>query len=693
VYVANFNDNTVSVVDSAVCNATDTRGCDRAWPTIQVAGALALALDSDTRTLYVTAPAVNLVSVINAATCNATDTSGCGQPPATLAVGGGPGLLAIDQATDTIYVPNGNDGTVSVINGATCNAGDTSGCGQTVPTVAAGPGAVAVGIDPRTHTVYVANGNDGTVSVIDGAICNATDTSGCGQTPVTVTVGPGPVDAVVDQSTNTVYVPTFGASLGAVSMINASTCNGTNSSGCGQPPPTAPIGSNPNWAAENPVTHTLYVTNQDDSTVSAIDTSTCNATTTSGCRTPAPAMAIGFNAGGVDVDPTTDTVYAASQNNGTISVLDGANCNATKTTGCTQFAPTAPLGAAPQPIAVDPATGTIYVGNHDANTVSVINAAACNIAHPSGCDRSWPTVSVGGGPFYGIAVDQQTDTIYVTNRLDSTVSVIDGGTCNAHDSAGCGQSPPTTSVGRCPKGAVADRARHTLYVVNGCDNTVSVINTAVCNAHTISGCGQAWPTIAVGNSPLAAALDPVTGTLYVGNLPDRTVSVINAASCNAQVASGCSQSPPTVQVQDSPRSLAIDERTNTIYVANTGSEFFDTGYANVTSSVSMIDGSACNGHNTTGCGRTPSSYPVGGFPWGIAVDQATDRVYVTSIVDSSVALVDGAACNARRTSGCRPQVLPDTTGGWPTYIGLDPAMNTIYVPDNVDGAMSLYWLP
>jgi YVTN family beta-propeller protein len=338
---------------------------------------------------------------------------------------------------------------------------------------------------------------------------------------------------------------------------------------------------------------------------------------------------------------------------------------------------------------VNHATGTVYVGNSKDNTISVIGAAACNIAHPAGCERAWPTVNVGAIPLFGLAIDQSSDTIYATNIGDNTVSVIDGSTCNANDNSGCGQSPPTISVGSCPAGAAIDQATHTLYIANACDNTVSVIDTATCNARNTSGCGQSSPTVAVGNSPIPLALNPGTHSLYVGNNGDNTVSVVDAATCSAEVASGCGQNPPIIQVKDSPYSLAVDQRTNTVYVANTGNEIFSTGIANTTSSVSMIDGSACNAHNTSGCGRTPSAFPVGGFPWAVAVDQSTDHVYVTSIVDSDIAEIDAAACNGHTTSGCRPHVLPDTAGGWPSYIGLDPATNTMYVPDNVDGAMSL----
>jgi hypothetical protein len=56
------------------------------------------------------------------------------------------------------------------------------------------------------------------------------------------------------------------------------------------------------------------------------------------------------------------------------------------------------------------------------------------------------------------------------------------------------------------------------------------------------------------------------------------------------------------------------------------------------------------------------------------------------------AVINGAACNGQITSDCRPRVIPAKTGGWPADIGLDPASGTMYVTDNVDGAMSLFRL-
>jgi hypothetical protein len=62
--------------------------------------------------------------------------------PATITAGFNPWDIAVDQTADTIYTANIADGehpgTASVINGAACNGTDRTGCGQAPATVATG---------------------------------------------------------------------------------------------------------------------------------------------------------------------------------------------------------------------------------------------------------------------------------------------------------------------------------------------------------------------------------------------------------------------------------------------------------------------------------------------------------------------------------------------------------------------------
>ena len=93
------------------------------------------------------------MSVIDGATCNATQSSGCGQDnPPTITVGTNPFWDVVDQATRTVHVAN-YSGTVSVIDGATCNAETKSGCNQTPPAVTTGNGTAFLSLDASRHTL------------------------------------------------------------------------------------------------------------------------------------------------------------------------------------------------------------------------------------------------------------------------------------------------------------------------------------------------------------------------------------------------------------------------------------------------------------------------------------------------------------------------------------------------------------
>jgi DNA-binding beta-propeller fold protein YncE len=179
--------------------------------------ALSLAVNAATNTLYATNVITNTVPfgghsvyVFNGATCDAAHTTGCGQAPATVNAGFNPWGIAVNPATDTIYTANIADGehpgTVSVINGVTCNGTNHTGCGQTPATAQAGFGSVGIGIDPAANMVYAANVEDTSVSVINGATCNGTNHTGCSHTPPKMAVGNYPSTIALDPAACTGYV-------------------------------------------------------------------------------------------------------------------------------------------------------------------------------------------------------------------------------------------------------------------------------------------------------------------------------------------------------------------------------------------------------------------------------------------------------------------------------------------------------
>lgn len=71
-------------------------------------------------------------------------------------------------------------------------------------------------------------------------------------------------------------------------------------------------------------------------------------------------------------------------------------------------------------------------------------------------------------------IDPTTNKVYVASIEDTSISVINGATCNGSDHTGCSQTPAKIAVGNYPCAIAADPAARTAYITNG-DNTVSVI--------------------------------------------------------------------------------------------------------------------------------------------------------------------------------------------------------------------------
>ena len=699
VYVPVQSGHVVDVINAARCNArvaTDCRVVARARVGISP---LAGAVDEMTDTVYVVnnpPGAAGTVSVVNGARCNATVTRGCGRPLATIKVGKMPVAAAFNPATRTVYVANVASGSVSVIDAAGCNAVTTRGCGHAVKTVKDRFGPDAVDVDVASDTVYAANGglsgNGHTVSVIDGAACNGHTGRGCGRAPRTVQVGSGAFWVSVDQATDTVYVANNND--GTVSAVNGARCNARVGSGCRRTPPTVTTGAQPQFVAVDQALHTAFAINQGDDTLSAINTRTCGATATSGCRTrPRNEQATfnpahGFNPNAFALIHKTGTAYLVNVGGASIvSVVSISRCNAIHTSGCRKEAPSVPDQEFVT--TVDPATDTIYAGNLNRPQIDVINGATCNAAHLSGCapvaeiPMADPQANVGD-------IDQATHTFYASDPFSDTVSIIDTATCNAAHTAGCPSAPPTVAVGPGPGPPALDPATKTLYVPFGtAANRVAVVNAATCNARDTSGCSQAPGIVKVGKGTFVLAVSDATDTIYAPStgapaFNGHTVAVINGAACNATDHSGCRHLAATVKVGLVPFGVAVNDRTRTVYVAN-------NTLGDTPGTVSVINGATCNGSRTSGCaGRMPTA-PVGRSPNNIAVDTRTDTIYVTDENSAAVSVLNGAKCRAGMTRGCRSAVTQQAVGSIPIGVSVNQRTRTVYVTQVFQpGSMSIF---
>ncbi len=152
-------------------------------------------------------------------------------------------------------------------------------------------------------------------------------------------------------------------------------------------------------------------------------------------------------------------------------------------------------------------------------------------------------IPVGADPF-GVAYDNTSGEIFVTNTGSNNVSVLQGNL-----------STPIASitVGTEPMGVAYNPVNGNIYVANNGSNDVSVISGS-----TLALLG----TIHVGTQPLGVAVDPDSGAVFVANHGSANVSVISSASLHvvANVGTG-----------DGPFGVAVDNASDNVYVTNEGS--------------------------------------------------------------------------------------------------------------------------
>ena len=274
----------------------------------------------------------------------------------------------------SVYVANTNSNTVSVINTATNNV---------VATVSVGNGPVSVAITPDGGTVYVTN-LDGTVSVISTAT-NAVVTTlalGSGAPAVGVAVSPDGTKAFVGNTT-----------ANTVSVINTTTNTIVA---------TVPAGTDPSGVVFSPSGALAYVVN--DQAVSVVDTNTNAVTTT----IPVPAGNGATNGPGVAITPNGAFVYV-SGGEGNASVVNTVSNTVTGTVSTDGNMRGAALGL----LAFLPSGAFGYGPDGGLGTVAVFDTTNTEVG----------TVQVGNNPF-GVAITPNGKLAYVTNSSDDTVSVI-----------------------------------------------------------------------------------------------------------------------------------------------------------------------------------------------------------------------------------------------------------------------------
>jgi YVTN family beta-propeller protein len=197
-------------------------------------------------------------------------------------------------------------------------------------------------------------------------------------------------------------------------------------------------------------------------------------------------------------------------------------------------------------------------------------------------------ITVGDTP-RGIALDPARQRVYVANFGSDSVSVIDTNTNSVID---------TITGLTAANGIAYDPTHNLVWVTNTNTDQVTPIeiNDQATSFTMLS-------TIDVGDGPWGVTYDSVHDYVYVANNLSHSVSVIDAAS--RTVIATLNES------FNQPFHLAANSTTGKVYVANFGSN-----------SVTVLNGTTLS-----------SSIPLYDSlePYGIAVDETRDLVYVTTV--------------------------------------------------------------
>ena len=104
-------------------------------------------------------------------------------------------------------------------------------------------------------------------------------------------------------------------------------------------------------------------------------------------------------------------------------MINGAASDSVSSSGCGLVPPTVTVGYGPEGVDIDQASGAVFVGNSTEDTVAIFNGHHCNGMDTSGCPQTASQVTVGGFPLF-LAVDQATGIVFIPDVADNDVSVL-----------------------------------------------------------------------------------------------------------------------------------------------------------------------------------------------------------------------------------------------------------------------------
>jgi len=286
---------------------------------------------------------------------------------------------------------------------------------------------------------------------------------------------------------------------------------------------TIQAGNSPSGVAVNPSTGRIYVANHGDGTISVIDSAT---------KTVVGTITVGDIPAELAINPVTNRLYLTYSDNNITTVIDGS-------TG--QIVGNIAVPQNVKALAVNSVTNTIYLtgggssGSFPGSRLFLVSGSNNTVLR---------TIGIGSGPF-SIAVNPNSNRVYVANFYDWTISVVDGSLKSVIS---------TVPVNGAPNGLAVNPGTNRLYVNDETHNALLVLD-----ASTYAILAQ----VPVGSFPNAVDLNPKTNRVYVVNSAGGSVTIVDG-NTNAVVS--------ILKVGNFPPRVAADPVTNFAYVTNQNSD-------------------------------------------------------------------------------------------------------------------------
>ncbi|HEY3770413.1 MAG TPA: beta-propeller fold lactonase family protein [Candidatus Angelobacter sp.] len=277
-------------------------------------------------------------------------------------------------------------------------------------------------------------------------------------------------------------------------------------------------GAGAEFLAFDSVHKLLFVSNQNDGTVSAFSVNTSTGMLTAVSGSP---FATGARPEGIAVDPMGRFVFVANQAADSISVfLIGAGGTLSPAPG-SPFTSSNPFG-----LAVNPAGTVLFASNFpdsqttDLNTVSSFQIGANGALSPVVGSPFSTASSAGFAASIGLAMDTTGNFLFVGDHMSQAIVPFSTNAAGALTAVSALPAPAPSCTVAChsnPLRLAVHPNNQFVYATNVQAGTVSAFKMT-------NGVLSPIADTAAGQHPFGVALDPAGGFLFVVNKVDNTVS-------------------------------------------------------------------------------------------------------------------------------------------------------------------------